>query len=178
MKILIIVDAQNDFITGALASREAQSAVPHIVRLIKSYENCGEPYFIIFTQDTHFEETYLKSPEGRNLPILHCIMGTEGWEVADELKNAITNSERVTFIQKNHFGTTRLSHLIADGDEVEVCGFATDICVISNILTIKSHCPNNPIKLNEACCAGTTPVNHAAAIAVMKSCQIEVYHED
>lgn len=178
MKILIVVDAQNDFITGVLGSREAQSTVPHIARLIKSYESCGEPYFIIFTQDAHFEETYLKSPEGRSLPIPHCIMGEEGWEVADELKNAITNPDRVTFIQKNHFGTTKLSHLIADCDEVEVCGFATDICVISNVLTLKTHCPNNTIIVNETCCAGTTPANHAAAIAVMKSCQIEVRHEE
>lgn len=174
MKILIIIDAQNDFIDGALPTENAHEAVENIKSRIIKYEKCGEPYFIIFTQDTHFEQTYLKSPEGCKLPIEHCIIGTEGWEIHQDIQNVIKNPDRVTYIQKNHFGTTKLTHLIADCDEVEFCGFATDICVISNVLTLKTHCPNNIIKVNEACCAGTSIEAHKAAIQVMKNCQVEV----
>lgn len=174
MKLLIIVDAQNDFIDGALPAEGAKEAVNNIVSRIKDYEESNEKYFIVFTQDTHFSQTYAKSIEGRKLPIEHCIIDTKGWEISPKIMGAVTNHDRITHVTKTHFGTTKLTHLVADCDEVEFCGFATDICVISNVLTLKSHCPDNHIMVNEKCCAGTSKQAHEAAIQVMKNCQVEV----
>lgn len=78
MKILVVVDMQNDFITGALGTKEAQAIVPKIQQKIDQCRK--EDNLVVFTQDTH-DENYLNTQEGKHLPIPHCIHGSDGWQI-------------------------------------------------------------------------------------------------
>ena len=179
--ILVIVDAQNDFINGSLANKEAQEAVPKIVELIGSQDWDA----IIATQDTHYYK-YLETKEGQSLPIEHCIRTTEGWKINSNILLAIFNSSAKQFkkIEKNTFGYLDIGqevldivHGIAYDDEynITIVGFCTDICVISNALILKAgYYSNGNIYVKADCCAGVTPEKHEAALEVMKSCQINI----
>lgn len=175
-KVLIVVDMQNDFITGALGSAEAQAIVPNVVEKVKGFE--GDIYF---TRDTHFDD-YMNTLEGQKLPVPHCINGTEGWSIIKELNDYACNRtdevvskgimDKFTFGYKDWRQTFRL-----DEFEFELCGVCTDICVISNALALRMFYPDAKITVDASCCAGVTPEKHAAALEVMKSCQIEVINE-
>ena len=78
-KLLLVIDMQNDFIDGALGTKEAEEILPAVIQKVKDFD--GD---IIFTRDTHFEN-YLETQEGKNLPVSHCIKGSTGWELAPEL---------------------------------------------------------------------------------------------
>lgn len=177
-KILIVIDMQNDFITGTLGSAEAQAIVPNVVEKVKKWE--GE---ILFTRDTHYED-YLKTLEGIILPVEHCIKGTDGWQIIDSLWPYIEHSNQI--IDKITFGFKNWERYInfANDDpyfdediEFELCGLCTDICVISNALALRMFYPDTKITVDASCCAGVTPEKHKAALEVMKSCQIEVINE-
>ena len=170
MKTLIVVDMQNDFITGSLGTKEAQAIVPNVKKKIEEYKvNRDE---IIFTRDTH-SSNYLNTNEGRHLPIQHCINGTWGWLIVDEI-----NSPECKVHNKCTFGDKFLDSYISDyTDEVEFVGVCTDICVISNALILKAQRPAIKITVDASCCAGVTPEKHQAALEVMKSCQINVIGE-
>lgn len=177
MKILIVVDMQNDFITGSLGTPEAQAIVPKVKKKIEQAVTNGD--LIIYTQDTHFKN-YLDTKEGKKLPVEHCIYRTEGWEIPDELK-VPNDYHPVWYINKFTFGSMELPEYIAnDGlpftcDEIELVGLCTDICVVSNALMLKSYFYEGvEITVDATCCAGTTPGNHEAALQVMESCQINV----
>jgi nicotinamidase-related amidase len=168
MKILIVVDMQNDFIDGSLGTPEAVAIVPAVINKIKQYEDDGN--LIIYTKDTHFDD-YLDSREGRNLPIMHCIKGTSGHDIpADILRSHKTVFEKLTF------GSVELPTYLSglDFDEIELIGLCTDICVVSNALMIKAHFPEREVSVDSACCAGVTPDTHNAALTTMKMCQINV----
>lgn len=173
MKVLIVVDMQNDFITGPLGTPEAVAIVPKVNEKINEYRRNGDK--IIFTQDTHYEETYLNTHEGQFLPVKHCIHATKGWMIADEL--SLEPFEHM--IIKNQFGYSYWSHYIYEEavHEIEIVGVCTDICVVSNALIIRSQIPDIDITVDASCCAGTTPENHKVALQVMKSCQINVINE-
>ena len=170
-KILVVVDMQNDFIDGALGSAEAQAIVPKILEKIKSYpEDC-----IIATRDTH-ERDYLQTSEGKYLPVEHCIKGTKGWEIREEIALAMP---KALFVDKPTFGSTQLVRLLqseyADEEiEIELVGLCTDICVVTNALLLKTGLPDVKISVDGSCCAGVTPESHAAALLTMKMCQVEV----
>lgn len=173
-KLLIVVDMQNDFIDGALGTPEAVAIVPNVVKKINEWD--GD---IFFTEDTHFEN-YLDTNEGKHLPVPHCIRDTVGWEINENVMNAINNSEgEHLFIRKNTFGSVLLVSKILDGkyDYIELIGLCTDICVVSNALLIKAHYPEIDIVVDASCCAGVTPDSHKAAITTMKMCQIDVIGE-
>lgn len=168
-KTLIVVDMQNDFVTGSLANPTAQEIIP----FIKSEIESGKYSNILFTQDTH-RETYLHSQEGRNLPVEHCIFGTHGWEIVDELKDYSSESNR---IQKPSFGFVgwwQDEYGIMEIDEIVLVGTCTDICVVSNALILKAFWPEKIITVLAQGCAGVTPEKHAAALETMRSCQINV----
>ena len=93
MKILVVVDMQNDFIDGALGTKEAAAIVPYVKEVIENFEGR-----IIFTRDTHFEN-YMDTQEGKNLPVPHCIKGTEGWQICAELE-ALRTTEAIDKITK------------------------------------------------------------------------------
>lgn len=164
---------QKDFVDGSLGTKEAQAIVGKVCEKIKNFK--GE---VIVTFDTHFEN-YLESAEGRKLPVEHCIKGTKGWELDENVKSALESKEYAT-VEKPTFGSVRLPEIIFDkaqGEEIsiELIGLCTDICVVSNALLIKANFPEARISVDSACCAGVTPKSHNAALATMKSCQIDVY---
>ena len=163
-KTLIVVDMQNDFIDMALGTPEAVAIVPKVKAKIRQYIQNGDA--VIFTRDTH-ENDYLDTPEGKKLPVKHCIRGTKGWEIAQGLY-----VDGCKIIDKPNLGWP---HWDAEELEtVEIVGLCTDICVVSNALIIKAMFPNAPVKVDSTCCAGVTPESHAAALRTMQMCQIEI----
>ena len=168
-KLLIIVDMQNDFIDGALANPAAMTIVPGIVEFAKGWT--GK---IGVTFDTHFEN-YMETQEGKNLPVPHCIANTEGHKLNVDIEEAIHNRVSYTVI-KPTFGFDGWKQYGFDShfDEVVVVGTCTDICVVSNVLAIKAAFPELRVTVIEKLCAGLSPEKHAAAIEVMKSCQVNV----
>lgn len=163
-KTLIVVDMQNDFIDMALGTPEAVAIVPNVKAKIAEYAARGDE--IIFTRDTH-GENYLNTPEGRKLPVPHCIKGTKGWEIAEGLY-----VEGAKIIDKPNFGWPHWDR--EQLEEVELIGLCTDICVVSNALIIKAMFPDAAVSVDASCCAGVTPATHDAALATMKMCQIDV----
>ena len=171
-KVLVVVDMQNDFVDGALGSKEAAAIVPAAAKKISGFD--GD---IFVTFDTHFEN-YMDTAEGKKLPVPHCIKSTDGWELNGEIMKALAN-KKFTPVEKNTFGSVELPALIKEavGDEeftAEIIGLCTDICVVSNALIIKANFPEAPITVDAACCAGVTPEKHEAALETMRSCQIDV----
>lgn len=169
MRTLVVVDMQKDFIDGTLGTNEAIAIVPNVVKKIEEYRSNGDQ--IIFTRDTH-QKNYLETQEGRNLPVEHCIEGTEGWQIAKEL---VVKDEDLV-INKVTFGHVWDKDVIK-GSEIELVGLCTDICVISNALGIKAVLPETPICVDASCCAGVTPQSHKNALEAMKMCQIKVIGE-
>jgi nicotinamidase-related amidase len=167
-KTLIVIDMQNDFVTGSLANPMAQAIIPNIKAKIAKYEKDGDE--IIFTRDTH-RANYLDTAEGKKLPVPHCISGTWGWLVVDEL-----NHPEHHHINKTTFGYPHWSYE-DDFEEIELVGTCTDICVVSNALILKAQFPNANITVDASCCAGATPESHKAALTTMKMCQINVIGE-
>lgn len=169
-KILIVVDMQNDFIDGSLGTKEAQSIVPNVVKTIQEWDG---PVWA--TYDTHHKD-YLETLEGKELPIPHCIIGTNGWDLEDSVMDAIESKKSKDFIMKYTFGSIRLKDFldVQDGDTITLIGLCTDICVISNALLLRAANPNTKISVISKCCAGVTPEKHQAALEVMRSCQINV----
>ena len=169
MKILCVIDMQNDFIDGALGTKEAEAILENVKAKIDLYRNNGDT--VIFTRDTHTEE-YMNTQEGKNLPVPHCIKNTKGWEVSSEL---IT--EGSVIIDKPTFGSYELIEHIAtlsDVEAIELIGLCTDICVISNAMLLKAKFTETPISVDSSCCAGVTPESHLNALSAMKICQIEI----
>lgn len=166
-KTLIVVDMQNDFITGSLGTKEAQDIVQKVKDKINEYQKRGDE--IIFTRDTH-QIDYLNTPEGKKLPVEHCIEGTKGWQIANGLE-----VDGATYIDKPTFGWTHWSDRTFE--EIEMVGLCTDICVVSNALILKATFPEVEITVDASCCAGVTPETHIAALETMKMCQINVISE-
>ena len=168
-KALLIIDMQKDFINGALGTKEAQAIVKNVLNRVEKAKK--EKMDIIFTKDTHYDN-YLETQEGKKLPVKHCIEGTDGWELCEELKKYETSEN---LYKKNTFGCVELAQDIKDNyDEVELVGLCTDICVISNAMLIKAFNPEITIKVIQDCCAGVTPDSHKNALEAMKMCQIEI----
>ena len=173
MKILIVVDMQNDFIDGALGSPAAQAIVPKVAEKIHQYADAGEK--IVYTRDTHFYEDYDFTMEGQKLPVHHCMCDTPGWEIADGLY-----VDGAPCWNKITFGLWDIGHRIdavanhEHIESIEIVGLCTDICVISNAMLIKTWFENTPIIVDSSCCAGVTPESHQTALNAMKMCHIDV----
>ena len=181
-KYLIVIDMQNDFIDGSLGTSEAQAIVSNVKQKIEDAKKLG--YKIIFTQDTHFED-YLKTMEGKNLPVEHCIIGSEGWEISPELDTdgcyAIIGKPSFGYVDWKRYldewYENEIEAWTEDPEYIEIVGLCTDICVVSNALILKALYPETEIVLDASCCAGVTPESHNAAITTMKMCQIKVIGE-
>lgn len=167
-KLLIVVDMQNDFITGTLGTPQAQTILPKVKEKIALYKENEDA--IIFTRDTH-DDSYLRTQEGRYLPVPHCMTGTEGHRIADAL-----DANGCDIIDKPNFGSLELAERAAAGnyDEIELCGLCTDICVISNALILKARLPDVAVTVDAGCCAGVTEEGHNAALLAMKMCQVNI----
>lgn len=171
-KILIVVDMQKDFVDGALGTAEAVAIVDNVVEKI---ENFGGD--IVVTYDTH-AENYMETQEGKNLPVPHCIKGTDGWELDSKVQAAL-DKKAYKAIEKPTFGSTKLPEYIrANYDpaeiEIELIGLCTDICVVSNALLLKANFLETKVSVDAACCAGVTVESHNAALLTMKMCQVNV----
>ena len=165
--LLVVIDMQNDFVFGALGTEEARAILPAVKARIEQAREAGET--VVFTRDTH-QENYLFTQEGKYLPVPHCIVGTDGWQIVDGLQT----SERV--FDKPTFGSEELAEFVkAQGfEEVTLVGVCTDICVVSNALLIKAKCPESKVCVVEKACAGVSPQTHDASIATMRSCQVQI----
>ncbi len=170
MKVLLVIDMQNDFIDGALGTKEAVAIVPNVIKKIKEFDGV-----VYATRDTH-EENYLDTQEGKNLPVKHCVRGSDGWQIQKDIQ-ALLKTEP---IDKPTFGSAKLGELLVKENEKEkiesitLVGLCTDICVISNAMVVKANLPEVPIYVDAACCAGVTPESHERALAAMGPCQIHV----
>ncbi len=181
MKVLVVIDMQNDFIDGSLGTPEAVGIVPNVVEKIRSWTGP-----IYATQDTHFHD-YLETQEGRVLPGPHCIQGTPGWHIAPAVRAALSEgagrNESTLYLTKSTFGSKDLAEILAGRnreepiEEIELAGLCTDICVISNALVIKAFLPEVPLAVDAACCAGVNPESHRNALKALKMCQVRVYNE-
>lgn len=190
MKVLIVVDLQRDFVDGALGTKEAQAIVPLVAETI---EQMADPNTVcIFTKDTH-SDNYMDTQEGKNLPVPHCIKGTAGHSIVDEVftayscKNfrdpwevyplAMTNPLRV---EKPTFGSIELQNILATMndnepiEEITLMGLCTGICVMSNAILAKATLPEVPVNVVADCCACVTPESHKTALEAMKLCQINI----
>lgn len=163
-RTLIVVDMQNDFIDGSLGTKEAQAIVENVKKKIEQYRANGDE--IIFTRDTH-QADYLQTPEGKELPVEHCIEGTHGWEIAEGI-----DIPDCLHIDKPTFGWTKWNQY--NFETIELVGLCTDICVVSNALILKAYFPEAEISVDASCCAGVTPESHEAALTTMKMCQIQI----
>jgi len=172
---LIVVDMQNDFITGSLGTAEAQAIVGAAAEKIRTFDGA-----IFVTFDTHGPD-YLNTAEGKKLPVEHCIRGTGGWDLDPAVAAALEGRD-FTPVEKPTFGSVRLPALLAEaaGEEdfsIELIGLCIDICVVSNTLLLKAHFPEKEIAVDASCCAGVTPEAHRAALDTMRSCQIDILGE-
>lgn len=174
-KLLVIVDMQNDFIDGALGTKEAQSIVPKVIEKIVGWD--GD---IICTMDTHGTD-YMETREGKFLPIPHCIEDTDGHKINTDIMATLIDKScehcsALSTLTKRTFGSTALPEIIRGSgvEYVELVGLCTDICVVSNAMLLKAHYPELDIAVDSSCCAGVTPETHEAALTVMRTCQIEV----
>ena len=171
--ILVVVDMQNDFVSGALSSKAAEEIVAPMKEKILSFD--GK---VIYTRDTH-EKDYMSTEEGKNLPVPHCIKGTWGWEIVPSLKDI----RESMVIDKPTFGSTVLGEVLRGLDEKEtvasvtLMGLCTDICVISNAMVAKAFLPNAHIIVDASLSRGVSDSSHRTALQAMKGCQIEIIGE-
>lgn len=170
-KVLLVIDMQNDFINGALGTREAEAIVDRVAELMERYP--AED--VIATRDTHGED-YLETQEGRALPVPHCVKGTLGWELHPKIAAALRDA---VVVDKPSFGSRELAERLlqmAEGEELDITlvGLCTDICVVSNALLVKAFLPETPVHVIASCCAGVTPESHQAALDTMRMCQIHI----
>lgn len=167
-RLLVVVDMQKDFIDGSLGTGEAEAIVNNVKKKIEEYQAAGDD--VIFTLDTHGND-YMDTQEGKNLPVLHCVKGTAGWELADALEEIPGRR-----FEKDTFASKEVGEYAASGGykSIELIGLCTDICVISNALLIKAFLPEIPILVDSSCCAGVTPKSHENALNAMKMCQVTI----
>ncbi len=188
MKILIVVDMQNDFIDGALGTKEAVAIVDKVAKKVDHYLAEGDP--VIYTRDTHGND-YLDTQEGKNLPVVHCVEGTWGWEISEKVYR-----KDCPIVNKPSFGSLMLpgellklaaahdkvaptdmekvSQAVTGIESITLVGLCTDICVISNAMILKASFPENLIEVDASCCAGVTPESHQNALEAMQACQIKI----
>ena len=168
-EVLIVIDMQKDFLTGALGNADTAAVTEKVAEKIKNARAAGVE--IVFTRDTH-KENYLTTQEGKRLPVVHCIKDTDGWQIEGGLYVA---GEKV--FDKPTFGSIELAEYIRDGkyERAELVGVCTDICVVSNALLLKAYCPEMTVAVDGACCAGVTRESHEAALKTMAACQVEVW---
>lgn len=176
-KLLIIIDMQNDFITGCLGNNECRAVVKEVTEVVSS----GIYSDVILTRDTH-NDNYLETQEGQKLPVPHCIKNTEGWEINKEVMNAVKlnfSAENIAIIDKPSFGSLELAMLLKkynnkEYDCIDFVGVCTGICVISNVLIAKAAVPEINVRVIEKACACVTPTSHKTAVDAMKTCQVDI----
>ena len=163
-KLLVVVDMQKDFVSGSLGTAEARAIVPRVQSLVREADE------VVYTADTHSAD-YAKTREGKFLPVVHCVKGTDGWQILPEVYRP-----GAKIFEKPSFGSLALQEYCRQGgyDEITFCGVCTDICVVSNVLLVKAALPEAEVRVVASACAGVSPEKHAAALETMRSCQVTV----
>jgi len=167
---LVVVDMQNDFVDGSLGTEEAVNIIDNVVSEITNFT--GQ---VLFTCDTH-DDNYENTVEGNFLPVRHCIQNTKGWAIQEKVKEALDSVGAIGFL-KETFGCESLVDYLKNQEKVDsigIIGLCTDICVISNALTLKTYFPNTEIWVRSNACAGVTPKSHENALSAMKMCHIKI----
>lgn len=171
--ILLVIDMQNDFISGVLGTEEALEILPRAEQKIRAFNGR-----IIFTRDTH-DQNYMNTQEGKHLPVPHCIKGSDGWQIHPDLQEYCREAP----VDKITFGSSGLVEILQKTDQEEkiesitLIGLCTDICVISNALLLKAFFPEVTLVVDASCCAGVTPESHKTALNAMRACQIQIENE-
>ena len=169
-RLYVVVDMQKDFIDGSLGTREAQEMLPRMVDRLTEIQ-ARKDTDIIFTMDTHGSD-YLETQEGKNLPVQHCIKGTDGWQIAAALQ--VFAERAVAIVEKPSFGYIGWQDIGKGYDEITMVGLCTDICVISNAMLLKAFFPEIRLRIDSTCCAGVTAESHNNALRAMKMCQMDI----
>lgn len=173
-KLLVVVDYQNDFVDGSLGFERAREIEPAICAKIEEYVHNGDE--VVFTLDTHSQK-YLLTDEGRNLPVKHCIKGTNGWQLHGRVASLARGR---TLIEKPTFGALELAKFIEGKDyaEIELCGVVTNICVISNAVMAKAAAPDCKITVDASCVASNDPELENKSLDIMENLHIRVINRD
>ncbi len=170
-KLLVVIDYQNDFVSGTLRNDLAikiESGIKNVVE--QTLQSGGR---VMFTKDTH-EKDYLQTREGKFLPIEHCIKNTNGHNLYGALSEyEQCQNENICFLEKFTFGCADICEKViefcgGEPDEIEICGVVTDICVISNAILLHSGLLNTKITIRGELCAATTLQGHDNALNVLK----------
>ena len=171
-RLLIVVDMQKDFIDGALGFEEAKDIIPGIASKISEYKSSGDE--VVYTLDTHFEN-YMDTMEGKKLPVPHCIKGSEGHKLCDELCGLL---EDCRLFEKYTFGSMELARYIEDNckefSSIEVCGLVSNICVISNTVLAKAAAPETEIIVDSKLTSCFDPKLTEAALDICRSIHVTV----
>ena len=170
-KLLIVVDYQNDFVSGSLGFEKAKELEGAICKKIEQFLFDGQD--ILFTFDTHGQD-YLSTQEGRNLPIAHCIQGSAGWELYGKV--AEYREKAVTCLDKRTFGSVELADYLREHpyDEVELVGVVSNICVLSNAVISKAALPEAEILIDAACTASNDDAMNEKALDIMQGLQMKI----
>jgi len=172
-KLLMVIDMQNDFVDGALGTKEAQEIIDNVCNKIKYWD--GD---IVYTLDTHGND-YYHIIEGKYLPITHCVRGTKGWEINDRVLFQLNKKKVLKIFEKNQFSSKEIFKFLVKNkyDEIQLIGLCTDICVLSNAVIARTAQLDTQIIVDASCCRGVTPENHEAALKVLRSVQVKVINE-
>jgi nicotinamidase-related amidase len=173
-RLLVVVDYQKDFVNGSLGFKGAELLYKRILEKIKEYKENQD--FIIFTKDTHNED-YLKTLEGKYLPIEHCVKGTEGHEIYGEELKRISKEEDIHIIEKNKFGTLefiKLKEQMQNIETVELCGIDTNICVLSNAIICQTVFEDCEVYIRKSLCGSYNKELEEKTFEIMKNLQINV----
>ena len=172
-RYLFVIDYQNDFVDGALGFPGAEKLDEKIAAKVRSY---GEGH-VLFTRDTHFEN-YLDTREGRNLPVVHCVKGTPGWECYGETARALAEV-KAPAIDKLVFGMDVSDPAVAavlpeSADEIELVGLVSNICVVSNAVVLQSKYPEATIIVDASCTDSFDKALHEKVLDVLAGFQVKV----
>ena len=172
-RYLFVIDYQNDFVDGALGFPGAEKLDGRIAAKIRAYG----PGRVLFTRDTHFEN-YLQTREGRNLPVVHCVRGSHGWQVYGDTARAL-EEVGAKAIDKLSFGMdisdpATAAVLPEQADEIELVGLVSNICVVSNAVALQSRYPEAKILVDAACTDSFDNGLHSKVLDVMEGFQVTV----
>lgn len=170
-KCLIVVDYQNDFVSGSLGFPEAEALEECIAQKIEQYRASGEE--VVFTLDTHTED-YADTQEGRNLPVAHCLRDTDGHVLYGRVATLLRESDKR--FHKHTFGSDTLYEYLKQElfASIELVGVVSNICVIANAVLAKTAQPETPMLVDARCTASNDAVLNKAALDVMDSLQIQI----
>ena len=169
-KLLIVVDYQNDFVSGSLGFEQARAIEDAISAKIRAYRAAGDD--IVCTLDTH-EDDYLQTQEGRKLPVPHCLHGSEGWQIYGKAARLLEDYPK---FEKPVFGSASLFDYLRKIPyaSIELCGVVSNICVLSNAVLARTAQPETEILVDAACVASNDPSLNEAALAVLRGLQVAI----